>query len=165
MSDHSDVPETPATPAITVLTAAGVSFRVVRTEIAHSAEESAALQGVPLASLLRSILVRRAADDYLFVLVPGGRRFDWPKLREHLGTKRMTLPDADEAKAETGYERGAITPFGARRAWPVILDAAAAELQVVAIGGGARGVNVHMAPVDLIAATGASVVDITTPEA
>jgi len=168
MTDPTDVPAVSAiaaTPAITVLTAAGVSFRVVRTEIAHSAEESAALQGVPLASLLRSILVRRAADDYLFVLVPGGRRFDWPKLREHLGTKRMTLPDADEAKAETGYERGAITPFGARRAWPVILDAAAAELQVVAIGGGARGVNVHMAPVDLIAATGASVVDITTPEA
>jgi len=168
MTDPTDVPAVSAiaaTPAITVLTAAGVSFRVVRTKIAHSAEESAALQGVPLASLLRSILVRRAADDYLFVLVPGGRRFDWPKLREHLGTKRMTLPDADEAKAETGYERGAITPFGARRAWPVILDAAAAELQVVAIGGGARGVNVHMAPVDLIAATGASVVDITTPEA
>ena len=168
MTDPTDVPAVSAiaaTPAITVLTAAGVSFRVVRTKIAHSAEESAALQGVPLASLLRSILVRRAADDYLFVLVPGGRRFDWPKLREHLGTKRMTLPGADEAKAEIGYERGAITPFGARRAWPVILDAAAAELQVVAIGGGARGVNVHMAPVDLIAATGASVVDITTPEA
>ena len=168
MTDPTDVPAVSAiaaTPAITVLTAAGVSFRVVRTKIAHSAEESAALQGVPLASLLRSILVRRTADDYLFVLVPGGRRFDWPKLREHLGTKRMTLPDADEAKAETGYERGAITPFGARRAWPVILDAAAAELQVVAIGGGARGVNVHMAPVDLIAATGASVVDITTPDA
>ena len=155
----------PSTPAIAVLEAAGVPFRVVRTEIAHSAQESAELQGVPLASLLRSILVRRAADDYLFVLVPGGRRFDWPKLREHLGTKRMTLPDADEARAETGYERGAITPFGARRAWPVILDASAVSLDVIAIGGGARGVNVHLAPADLIAATGASVVDITTPEA
>jgi Cys-tRNA(Pro)/Cys-tRNA(Cys) deacylase len=162
MSDPTDVP---TTPAIAVLEAAGVPFRVVRTEIARSAEESAALQGIPLESLLRSILVRRAADDYLFVLVPGGRRFDWPKLREHLGTKRMTLPDADEAKAETGYERGAITPFGARRAWPVIIDASAASLPVVAIGGGARGVNVHLAPADLIVVTGASVVDITTPEA
>jgi Cys-tRNA(Pro) deacylase len=98
-------------------------------------------------------------------LVPGGRRFDWPKLREHLGTKRMTLPDAEEAKAETGYERGAITPFGARRPWPVILDSSTVGLPVVAIGGGARGVNVHLAPADLIAVTGASVVDITTPEA
>jgi Cys-tRNA(Pro) deacylase len=156
--------EGPVTPAIAALRAAGVPFRVMQTEIAHSAEESAALQGIALGSLLRSILVRRAADDYLFVLVPGGRRFDWPKLRAHLGTNRLSLPDAEEAKAETGYERGAITPFGARRAWPVIADASMMALELVAIGGGARGVNVHLAPADLVAATGAQVVDITTPE-
>jgi Cys-tRNA(Pro)/Cys-tRNA(Cys) deacylase len=161
----TDLPATPATPAIAALEAAGVPFRAVRTEIAHSAEESAALQGIALGSLLRSILVRRAADDYLFVLVPGGRRFDWPKLRAHLGTSRLSLPDAEEARAITGYERGAITPFGALRAWPVIADASIAGLAVVAIGGGARGVNVHLAPADLVAATGAEVVDITVPEA
>jgi Cys-tRNA(Pro) deacylase len=154
----------PTTPAILALEATGVPFRVVRTEIAHSAEESAALQGVPLGSLLRSILVRRAADDYLFVLVPGGRRFAWPKLRAHLGTNRLTLPDAEEARAITGYERGAITPFGTLRPWPVIADASIVGLDVVAIGGGARGVNVHLAPGDLIEAAGAVVVDITIPE-
>jgi Cys-tRNA(Pro)/Cys-tRNA(Cys) deacylase len=154
----------PTTPAFAALEAAGVPFRVVRTEIARSAEESAALQGVPIGSLLRSILVRRAADDYVFVLVPGGRRFDWPKLRAHLGTNRLTLPDADEARAITGYERGAITPFGAQRAWPVIADASIEALDVVAIGGGARGVNVHLAPADLVRATAAAVVDITVPE-
>jgi len=153
-----------ATPAIDALEAAGVPFRVVRTEIAKSAEESAGFQGIPLGSLLRSILVRRAADDYVFVLVPGGRRFDWPKLRAFLGTNRLTLPDVDEAREITGYERGAITPFGARRAWPVIVDASAEGLDVVAIGGGARGVNVHLAPADLVAATSASVVDISVPE-
>ena len=103
------------TPAIEALEAAGIPFRVVRTEIARSAEESAAFQGIPVGSLLRSILVRRAQDDFLFVLVPGGRRFNWPKLRQLLGTNRLTLPTEDEAKAETGYVRGAITPFGARR--------------------------------------------------
>ena len=105
-------PSTPPTPAIAALEAAGVPFRVVRTEIARSAEESARLQGVALGSLLRSILVRRAADDFVFVLVPGGRRFNWPKLRALLGTNRLTLPTEEEAKAETGYVRGAITPLG-----------------------------------------------------
>jgi Cys-tRNA(Pro)/Cys-tRNA(Cys) deacylase len=154
----------PSTPAIEALEAAGVPFRVVRTEIARSAEESAGLQGIPLGSLLRSILVRRAADDYVFVLVPGGRRFDWPKLRGYLGTSRLSLPDAEEAKAITGYERGAITPFGALRAWPVIADASIEALDSVAIGGGARGVNVHLLPADLVAVTGASVADVTVPE-
>ena len=82
------------------------------------AEESAQLQGIPLGALLRTIVVRRGDDDYLFVLIPAGRRFDWPKLRKHLGVTRLSLPDADEAKAVTGYVRYTITPFGSSRAWP-----------------------------------------------
>ena len=169
--DHSHGDDAPAaappdgtTPAIVALEAAGVPFTVVRTQIAHDAEESAQLQGIELGALLRSILVRRAADDYVFILVPGGRRFDWPKLRAHLGTNRLSLPDAEEARSMTGYERGAITPFGALRAWPVIADASIEGRALVAIGGGARGVNVHIAPVDLVRVTGADVVDISVPE-
>ncbi len=154
----------PSTPAIDALAAAGIPFRVVRTQIAHDAEESASFQDIPVGSLLRSILVRRAADDFVFVLVPGGRRFDWPKLRAHLGTSRLSLPDQQQAKEETGYERGAITPFGARRAWPVIVDASVVGLDVVAVGGGARGVNLHLAPDDLIRATNADVLEISVPE-
>jgi hypothetical protein len=95
-------------PAIAALEAAGIPFRLVRTEIARNAEESAAFQGIPVGSLLRSILVRRAADDYLFVLVPGGRRFDWPKLRAHLGTSRLSLPDA--GAAPLAGHRGRVDP-------------------------------------------------------
>ena len=146
------------------LDAAGIAYRPVQTQIARSAEESARFQDIPLGSLLRSILVRRAADDFFFVLVPGGRRFNWPKLRQLLGTNRLTLPTEEEAKAETGYVRGAITPFGARRPWPVIADATIMDREVVAIGGGARGLNVHLAPADLVRATGAQVVDITIPD-
>lgn len=153
------------TPAIDAIEAAGIPYTVLRTERAHSAEESAGLQGIELGALLRTIVVRRGDDDYVFVLVPGGRRFDWPKVRAHLGVKRLSLPDADEARAVTGYERGAITPFGASRAWPVIVDASAMGHPAVAIGGGAHGVNLHLAPADLVAALGAEVVDVTTPEA
>lgn len=122
------------------------------------------MQGIPLGELLRTIVVRRGADDYVFVLVPGGRRFDWPKLRAYLGVSRLSLPDAEEAKAVTGYERGAITPFGAARPWPVIADSTIEGRERVAIGGGRRGVNVHLAPADLVAATNATIVDVTTPE-
>jgi Cys-tRNA(Pro) deacylase len=141
-----------------------IPYRVVRTGPAGSAEESAALQGIELASLLRTIVVRRGEGDYVFVLVPAGRRFDWPKLRAHLGVRQLSLPDADEARAATGYERYTITPFGATHAWPVIADATIAERSVVAIGGGARGVNVHVAPADLIRHLDAAVVDVTAPE-
>lgn len=152
----------PDTPALGALAAAGLPYRVVVTEPANSAEQSAELQGIQLEQLMRTIVVRRGVDDYLFVLVPGGRRFDWPKLRAHLKTSRLSLPDADEAKAVTGYERGAITPFGSTRAWPVIADASMIALQTVAIGGGKRGVNVHVSPSDLVSALQADVVDVSS---
>ncbi|HEX9044142.1 MAG TPA: YbaK/EbsC family protein [Candidatus Limnocylindrales bacterium] len=157
-------PVTVSTPAIEAVRALGVPHRIVTNPRPQTAEESAELQGIALDQLFRTIVVRRGADDYVFVLVPGGRRFDWPKLRAHLGVSRLSLPDKDEARAVTGYERGTITPFGASRAWPVIVDASAAALDSMSIGGGAFGVNLHVAPDDLIHALDATVVDVTVPE-
>ena len=154
-------PQTPATEAIAAL---GVEHRVVRTPRAGSAEESAQLQGIPVRALLRTIVVRRGEDDYLFVLVPAGRRFDWPRLREHLGVRRLTLPDADEARAATGYERYTITPFGSTTAWPVIVDAAGMTEPTVSVGGGTFGVNLHLRPAELVSALHADVVDVSVPE-
>jgi Cys-tRNA(Pro)/Cys-tRNA(Cys) deacylase len=151
------------TPGIRALDGSGLVFTPVRTARPSSAEESASLQGIELHQLLRTIVVRRAADDYVLVLVPGGRQIDWPKLRAHLGVSRLSLPDAEEARAATGYERGTITPFGASTAWPVIADASVAGTERVAIGGGAHGVNLHLASTDLLDYLGAEVVDVTRP--
>ena len=152
------------TPALAAARDLGVEHRVVRTGPANSAEEAAELQGIPLGALLRTIVVRRGEDDYLFVLVPAGRRFDWPKLRAHLGVSRLSLPDADEAQRVTGYVRYTITPFGSTRAWPVIADASLVDQPVVGIGGGARGVNIHLAPDELVRVLGAKVVDVSIEE-
>lgn len=145
-------------------TAAGLDFDLVRTERPSSAEESARLQGIRLEQLLRTIVVRRGEGDYVFVLVPGGRQIDWPKLRAHLATRRISLPDRDEAREATGYERGTITPFGSRMAWPVVADAGIRSVDLVAIGAGAHGANLHVAAEDLIRTLGASVVDVTKPD-
>ena len=167
MADPVDPDRAPApsTPAIAAVEAAGIPHRIVRTERASGAEEAARFQGIETRQLLRTIVVRRGDDDYLFVLVPAGRRFDWPKLRELLGVRRMSLPDADEAREVTGYERYTITPFGSTRAWPVIADAAIADEPVVSIGGGGFGINLHLAPADLVAGLGATVADVSQPEA
>jgi Cys-tRNA(Pro) deacylase len=159
-----DVEGSPETPAIAAARDLGLAHRVVRTEPANSAEESAAMQGIPLEALLRTIVVRRGEGDYLFVLVPAGRRFDWPKVRAHLGVTRLSLPDADEAQRVTGYVRYTITPFGSTSPWPVIADAAIMEQPIVAIGGGARGINLHIAPRDLVAALHAELVDVSMAE-
>jgi Cys-tRNA(Pro) deacylase len=152
---------TPDTPGTRAATEAGLAFRMVRTGRPSSAEESASLQGIEVRQLIRTIVVRRGAEDYVFVLVPGGRQIDWPKLRTHLGARRLSLPDEVEAKEATGYERGAITPFGSARPWPVVADATILDVEVVAIGAGARGVNLHVSPDELVRVLGAKMDDVS----
>ena len=149
------------TPATRAIADAGLEARIVVTDVPSSAEESAALQSIDVGRLLRTIVIRRGADDYVFVIVPGGRQIDWKKLRAHLGARRLSLPDADEAKKATGYERGAITPFGSSTAWPVVADASIRGLGVVAIGAGARGVNAHVDAPALLGALDADEADVT----
>jgi len=154
------MPDPVDSPAVAAVRAIGVAHHVVTTEAAGSAEEAARLQGIPLDALLRTIVVRRGDDDYVFVVLGAGRQFSWPKLRAHLGVSRLSLPDADEAQAATGYVRYTITPFGSTRAWPVYIDAAVLGQPVVSIGGGVRGTSLHLAAPDLVSALGATVVDL-----
>jgi Cys-tRNA(Pro)/Cys-tRNA(Cys) deacylase len=151
------------TPALRALADLDVPHRVIRFERPRSVQESAARQGIEVASLIKTIVVRRGEDDYVFVLVPGDRAIDWSSLRSHLGVRRLSLPDADEAQAATGYERGTITPFGATRAWPVIADGSIDPDGEVSIGGGAHGVAVRMAAADVLRVLGAERAAVTKP--
>jgi Cys-tRNA(Pro) deacylase len=157
--------QSPRTPALEAIARdhPGLELRVVRTRRATSPQDSAELQGIGLERLIRTIVVRRGADDYVFVLVPGGRQIDWPRLRATLGVSRLSLPDAEEARLATGYERGAITPFGAARTLPVLADPSIADHEVVAIGGGAHGINLHLRGRDLLRAIDAVTADVTKP--
>ena len=105
------------------------------------------------------MVVRRGDDDFLFVLVPGDREISWPKLRALLGVQRMSMPDAKTALAVTGYARGTITPFGASRAWPVVMDASATG--EVSLGAGANGVGIVADAAEVAAALDAQVADVT----
>ena len=148
------------TKAILALEALGVTHRVVTHGSVNSLTEAAAVRGIEPRDLVKTIVVRRGDDDYLFVLVPGDREFSWPKLRALLGVSRLSMPDAATALAVTGYERGTITPFGSTHAWPVIADAAIVG-RAISMGGGAHGVGVMLEADDVISALDATVADVT----
>src|SRR4051812_6551469 len=136
---------------------------MVRRGRAASLGGAAGAGGVEPAGMVKTIVVRRGEDDYLFVLVPGDRTISWPKLRALLGVSRLSMPDAVTARDVTGYERGTITPFGASRSWPVVAD----ELiigRTVTLGAGAHGVAVALAAEDVVRVLGAQVADVTEPE-
>ena len=153
--------------ALAALDRAGIPYSVTRHGRVGSLAEAAAARGVEPRDIVKTLVVRRGADDYLFVLVPGDREISWPLLRAHLGVGRLSMPDAATAKEATGYERGAITPFGAAHTgsdtpWPVIADSAMVG-RTVSLGAGAHGVAVSVAADDVIAALDADVADVTEP--
>ncbi len=152
-----------STPALDALAATDLEYESMRREPSTSVEEAAAKRGVPVSALIKTLVVRRSEAEYVFVLVPGDRSIDWGRLRRHLGERRLSLPDAYEALEATGYERGTITPFGAKTAWPVVADAALLAHEVVSLGGGGHGVSVKLAPGPLVGALDADVADLTKP--
>ncbi|MGB7861051.1 MAG: YbaK/EbsC family protein, partial [Acidimicrobiia bacterium] len=143
-----------ATPATQDPRLNAVEHRVVETGPVGSLDEAARLRGVTRSQVIKTMVVRRNANDYVFVLVPGDRVIDWPKLRNVLGERRLSMADADEALAVTGYERGTITPLGASTMWPVFADQ---RLQggMVSVGGGAHGVSITISGGDLVLITSA----------
>src|SRR5579862_739144 len=124
-------------PALAAVEASGLAHRVIRHGPVRSLAEAARARGVAPADVVKTLVVRRGEDDFLFVLVPGDRVISWPKLRGLLGVSRMSMPDAATAKEATGYERGTITPFGSLKPWPVIADERLAGREIT-LGAGER---------------------------
>lgn len=152
------------TPAVEAIQRAGVAHRVVTYPRVDSIEEASKARNVPVAAIAKTLAVRRSDDDVVLVLVGGDRALDWKKLRALLGVSRIALVETGDLESRTGYPRGAVTPFGNPRSLPVVVDAHLADLDEVSVGGGAFGTAIHLAGGDLVAATGATVADVTRSE-
>lgn len=160
---QNEVPTDGERRAVAALDASGLRYRLTRHGPERSLAEAAKARRIDPARIVKTLVVRRGEDDFLFVLVPGDRTISWPKLRQLLGVSRLSMPDADVALAATGYERGTITPFGSTHPWPVIADARVAG-QPVSIGAGAHGVAATLDGSALTLTLGATVADVTEPE-
>ena len=152
-----------STPALAAAEAAGLAHRVIRHSPVGSLAEAAQARGVVPADVVKTLVVRRGSDDFLFVLVPGDRVISWPKLRALLGVSRLSLPDAEVARRATGYERGTITPLGSVRRWPVIADERLRGHEIT-LGAGEHGLALAVDADEILQALNASVADISDPE-
>ncbi len=146
--------------ALGALEASAIRYSVVRHGPVASLAEAAQARGVEPADVIKTIVVRRAEDDFLFVLVPGDRSIAWPKLRALLGVSRLSMPDAATALHVTGYERGTITPFGSATPLPTIADERLLG-RTVTLGAGAHGVAILLSADDAVTALRATLADVT----
>jgi Cys-tRNA(Pro)/Cys-tRNA(Cys) deacylase len=121
--------------------------------------EASEMLGVPADRVLKTLVA--SVDDRLAVgVVPVSAQLDLKALAAVLGGKKATMADAAVAERATGYVTGGISPIGQRRRLPVVVDASALEFQTVYCSGGRRGLEIELAPADLIRAASARVAPI-----
>lgn len=161
----SEQPITSEARALEAFENSQLDFEIIRHGRVNSLQEAAQARGVAPADIIKTLVVRRAENDYLFVLVPGDREISWPKLRAHLDISRISMPDASVALAVTGFERGTITPFGSLTTLPVIADLtlSGSDERVVSIGAGGHGVAANINARAAIEYLGAEIADVTDP--
>lgn len=148
------------TPAVTVAARAGVDFEVHRYD--HDpdepsyGEEAAEMLGVDPDRVYKTLVV--AVDERLAVaVVPVSGEVDLKKLAAALGGKKAVLVHPLEAERVTGYVVGGISPLGQKRRLPTVLDASAPRWATIYVSGGRRGLELELAPADLVRLAAATV--------
>lgn len=151
---------TAGTPAIRFLEANRAAFEVRSYAFEEAdggiAAAAARALGVEPDRLLKCLLV--SLDGRLVsVLVGGDRELDLKAFARLAKGRKADLAALAEAERHTGYVKGGISPFGQRRPTPVYLDEAALAHATVMVNGGRRGIQIELAPQELVRLAGAVV--------
>ena len=152
------------TPATVALTQAGVAFTL--HEYAH--DPRAASYGLEAAEALGldpdqvfKTLLAELDGELVVAVVPVTGRLDLKALARAFGGSKAAMAEPKAAERATGYVTGGISPVGQKRALRTVVDETAAAYDVVYVSAGRRGLDLGIAPADLVAATGAITADVS----
>lgn len=159
-----------ATPATAACVRAGVPHTVhsyahdprVRSFGAEAVDRLAADLGLDPAQIFKTLLVRTEGGLAVAVL-PVPNSLSLKAAAKALGARKAVLADPAEAERSTGYVVGGISPLGQRKRLPTVVDESALAWDRVLCSGGRRGLDIALAPADLVALCGASTAPIAAP--
>jgi Cys-tRNA(Pro)/Cys-tRNA(Cys) deacylase len=147
------------TPAIKVLERDGAPFTLLSYDhdprTAAYGEEAAQALALDPAKVFKTLVARLDDGRLAVAIVPVTTQLDLKALARVAGARRATLAEAAEAERTTGYVRGGISPLGQKKPLPTFLDASAGALEAIHVSGGRRGLEIRLAPVDLVRLSGA----------
>lgn len=156
------------TPAIRAAERAGVAHRVLSythdpAAPAYGPEAATAL-GLDPRQVFKTLIVSAEggarAGGLAAMLVPVDRQLDLKAAADALGAKRVALADAQLAERSTGYVVGGISPLGQRKPLRTVIDASAMESAEIFVSAGRRGLEIALAPAELVRLTSATTAPI-----
>lgn len=116
--------------------------------------------GLDPARVFKTLLAVTEARELLVAIVPVAGQLDLKALAEAAGCRRCDMAVAEAAQRATGYLVGGISPLGQKKRLRAFLDASARPLPTIHVSAGRRGLEVELAPDDLLRLTGADVAPI-----
>jgi Cys-tRNA(Pro)/Cys-tRNA(Cys) deacylase len=101
------------------------------------------------------------ADSYVFAVIPGNAELDFKKLARAAGLHKAEMVPLKDVQPLTGYIRGGVTVFGAKKPFPVFVDETAILFDKISVSAGTRGTQLILSPADYLRAAGAETADLT----
>ena len=165
MPPKARLTQTAGTPAILAVEKAGIAFAVL--EYAHDPDtpsygvEAAEALGVDPGSVFKTLLASVDGSRLVVAIIPVADRLSFKALAAAAGGKRAEMAEPAAAERATGYVLGGISPLGQRRRLPTLLDRSALDHATIHVSAGRRGLELAVAPGDLVRLTAATVAPLT----
>jgi Cys-tRNA(Pro)/Cys-tRNA(Cys) deacylase len=152
------------TNAARILDGLGIAYEIREYKV--DLEEFSALVvaekiGLPPEQVFKTLLCVTSDKEHIFAVVPGDAELDLKKLAAAAGARKAEMVSLKEVQPLTGYVRGGVTVFGAKKDFPVYVDETLELFDLVSVSAGTRGVQVLLKPADYLRASKATLADLT----
>lgn len=146
-----------------LLDKAKVSYQLVLYEVDEndlSATHVAAQLGENVAQVFKTLILHGDKTGYFVCVIPGADEVDLKKAAKVSGNKSCEMIPVKDLLPLTGYIRGGCSPIGMKKHFPTYIHFTAEQFDKIYISAGQRGLQIHLAPADLIRETRAEIADI-----
>ena len=155
------------TNAARLLDRAKIAYELIpyRVDEEHLAATHVAEQlGEPICLVFKTLVLKGERTGHFVCVIPGDREVDLKAAARVSGNKKCDLIPMKELLPATGYIRGGCSPIGMKRPFPVFIHRTAADHPFIYISAGIRGLQIRIAPADLLRFTGATLADLVAGE-
>jgi Cys-tRNA(Pro)/Cys-tRNA(Cys) deacylase len=146
------------------LEALNIPFELLEYEVDPedlSATTVAKKIGMPAEQVFKTLLTTIGPGTYVFAAIPGNAELDFKKLARVAGLRKAEMVQLKDVQPLTGYIRGGVTVFGAKKAYPVFVDETAILFDRISVSAGTRGTQLVLSPDDYLRAAEAQTADLT----
>ena len=117
--------------------------------------------GLPPEQVFKTLLCATSDREHVFAVIPGNDELDFKKLAKAAGARKVEMVSLKEVEPLTGYVRGGVTVFGAKKDFAAYVDETIELFDVISVSAGTRGVQMVLSPEDYLRASKATIAGLT----